>query len=228
VDGGDHGAEDGHANGGADLTHSGDDGRARAAALGGQGAERGVHRGRHGHSEPEAGHGEPGSRVPGAAVHAGQRAHRQGGSDQPEPRYDQDLRVDPRLAPPLAVAPPGGPSAPRGGPPSRSPTTRPAITPPIIGNSRTPLASASSPRTSWKYRGIANSRPNSANDTRVVNIVPQVKLAERNSVRSTSGWPLRLTRRSQATNAASRTTPATIAAIAMGSPQPPWPALITP
>ena len=105
----------------------------------------------------------------------------------------------------------------------------PITMPPIIGSRRSPLPSASSPRTSWKYSGIANRMPNSANEISVVRIVPQVKPAEENSDRSTSGWPRRrVTRRSQATNTASSTTPAAIVARLAASPQPFSPASMKP
>ena len=121
------------------------------------------------------------------------------------------------------------PSGPLRGLCRRLPPIMPITMPPIIGSRRRPLPSASSPRTSWKYSGIANRIPNSANEISVVRIVPQVKPAEENSDRSTSGWPRRLvTRRSQATNAASSTTPAAIVAMLVASPQPFWPAVMKP
>ncbi len=70
--------------------------------------------------------------------------------------------------------------------------------------------------------------PNMANDTTVAKIVPQVKLAEPNNDRSTSGSPPRPTRRSQATNATSATTPATITGSARALAQPCCPASISP
>src|SRR6185437_9609441 len=83
----------------------------------------------------------------------------------------------------------GPPSRPLRGDWSRWPTPRPRASPAISGSIRTPLASESSPRTSRKNWGIANVIPNSANWTIVDSAVPQVKPAERNSDRSTSGWP---------------------------------------
>ena len=121
------------------------------------------------------------------------------------------------------------PSGPLRGLCRRLPPIMPITIPPIIGSRRRPLPSASSPRTSWKNSGIANRIPNSANEISVVRIVPQVKPAEENSDRSTSGWPRRLVmRRSQATNAASSTTPAAIVARLVASPQPFWPAVMKP
>ena len=103
------------------------------------------------------------------------------------------------------------------------------------GQRASPLPSASVPRTSWKYCGIANKMPNIANDTSVARIVPQANPAERNSDSSISGRtrptaepPLaslrRVSRYSQATSPASTTAPAAIVASAVGSVQPSWPA----
>ncbi len=138
-------------------------------------------------------------------------------------------------APTSVLAPAAGPreGSPSGllrGVWSRCPTPRPSASPPISGSIRTPLASESSPRTSRKNCGIANVIPNSANWTIVDRAVPQVNPAERNSERSTSGWPpgRRLTARSQATNAARATAPATMVAMAMVSDQPSCPARMTP
>ncbi len=76
---------------------------------------------------------------------------------------------------------------------------------------------------------MANRIPNSANDTSVDSSVPQVKPAERNSDRSTSGWPPRArTKSSQPTNPASTAAPAAIVARLAASPQPCWPALMKP
>ena len=63
----------------------------------------------------------------------------------------------------------------------------PSTIPPIIGSSLSPLPNALTPLTSWKYCGMANRMPNSAKETMVVRIVPQVKEAERNSASSISG-----------------------------------------
>ena len=72
--------------------------------------------------------------------------------------------------------------------------------------------------------------PNRANDTIVDSAVPQVKLADRNSARSTSGWPFGrlVTCRSQPTNPASTTAPASMVAMAVRSDHPFCPVLITP
>ena len=59
--------------------------------------------------------------------------------------------------------------------------------PPIIGSSRSPLPIAFTPRTSWKYSGIAKKMPNIANETSVASTVPQVKPADRNNRSSISG-----------------------------------------
>ena len=115
----------------------------------------------------------------------------------------------------------------------------PTSMPPIRGSVRSPLPSASVPRTSWKYCGIANRMPNIANDTSVARIVPQANPAERNSDSSISGRtrptaepPLAslrwVSRCSQATSPASTTAPAAIVASAVGSVQPSWPARMTP
>ena len=105
----------------------------------------------------------------------------------------------------------------------------PTSMPPTSGSSRSPLPSASVPRTSWKYCGIANSRPNIANDTSVTKMVPQRKPGELNSPRSTSGTePRAVTRRSHRTNSARTATPATSVASATASLQPSWPALMSP
>ncbi len=112
---------------------------------------------------------------------------------------------------------------------SRSAVTPPMTSPPTSGSSRMPESIALTPMTAWKYWGIVKTRPNRAKDTMVCRIVPQVKLAERNRLRSTSGWPPSVvTLRSQHTKAASSTAPAMIQVIAAGSPQPFWPASITP
>ena len=85
------------------------------------------------------------------------------------------------------------PSAALRGVASRVPPIMPTTMPPIIGSSRTPAPSASRPRTSWKYCGIAKKIPNIANETSVARIVPQVKPADRNTpARSAGGqtrWP---------------------------------------
>jgi hypothetical protein len=82
----------------------------------------------------------------------------------------------------------------------------------------------------WKNWGAANSRPNIAKMPNACRIVPQVNLADLNSVRSTSGCPpgRRVSLRSHATNAARMTTPAVIAAIAVAEPQPYCPAAMNP
>src|SRR5205823_1788544 len=54
----------------------------------------------------------------------------------------------------------------------------PITMPPIIGSSRSPLPIAFTPRTSWKYWGIAKKMPNIANETSVASMVPQVKPAD--------------------------------------------------
>jgi hypothetical protein len=113
---------------------------------------------------------------------------------------------------------------------SRLPATMPTSIPPMSGSSRIPLPSGVAPRTSWKYSGAVNIRPNIANDTIVIKIVPQRKPASRNSDRSTRGWPLarRAAARSQATNSASSTAPAPIVTSTKASVQPSWPALMNP
>src|SRR5215469_1533050 len=101
--------------------------------------------------------------------------------------------------------------------------------PPIMGSIRIPLPSESKPLTSRKNCGIAKVRPNSANETIVLSTVPQVNPREANNSRSTSGSVfVRLTARSQPTNAASTTTPARMVATAAGSDQPASLALMKP
>jgi hypothetical protein len=123
----------------------------------------------------------------------------------------------------------------------------PMTMPPIIGSSRSPLPMAFTPRTSWKYWGIANKMPNIANDTNVAKMVPQVKPADRNSRSSTSGripgarppWrssgpaasaaALRwVSQRSHATKTASTATPAAMVPSAVAAVQPSWPAWMNP
>ena len=99
------------------------------------------------------------------------------------------------------------------------------IMPPIIGRSRTPVPSGSEPPTSWKYCGMTNSSPNSAKFATVDSAVPIVKSRLENSARSTSGWA---ERRSHATNAASRATPARIGASTLALVQPSCPASMRP
>ncbi len=123
------------------------------------------------------------------------------------------------------------PSAPWRGEAIRVPPIMPMTMPPIMGSSRSPLPRAFTPRTSWKYCGIANKMPNIANDTRVASAVPQVNPAMRNSRSSTSGRTRparRVIRRSQATKTASTTTPAAMVASAATFVQPFWPALMNP
>ena len=110
------------------------------------------------------------------------------------------------------------------------PAIMPTSIPPISGNSRSPLPSGVAPRTSWKYCGAVKNRPNIANDTNVIRIVPHRKLATPNSDRSTSGWlPLRrAANRSHQTKPARTASPATIVASARVSVQPSWPALMNP
>jgi hypothetical protein len=101
--------------------------------------------------------------------------------------------------------------------------------PAISGTSRRPLPSESRPRTSRKYSGIPNSTPNRVNETSVDSAVPQPNRADRNRVRSASGCrPARPRRSSSRTNTPIATAPAAIVSSAAGSPQPSWPALITP
>ncbi len=160
----------------------------------------------------------------------------------PTPRATA-MSVKPAVASDFAPAS-GGRSAPSPvlrGEASRVPPIIPMTMPPIIGSSRSPLPMASTPRTSWKYCGIAKKMPNIANDTIVDKMVPQVKLAERNSPSSISGrtrrtpppcrgpaWPRRVSRRSQATKTASTTAPAAMVASAAAFDQPSWPALMNP
>ena len=138
------------------------------------------------------------------------------------------------LAP--ASGSPGRPAAFRRGLCSRVPPIMPASIPPTSGSIRSPLPSALSPRTSWKYCGMTNKMPNIANDTSVARIVPQVNPADRKSPSSISGRtaragsgapasvasrsPRRVSMRSHATNPASSTTPAAMVAIAGASLQP--------
>ena len=97
------------------------------------------------------------------------------------------------------------------------------------GRRRIPLPKGSWFITAWKYWGIANSSPNMANVTRVASTVPQVKRAERNRPRSTSGIRLPLvTRRSQTTKAKRADAPITRPATAHVLDQPCSPAWITP
>ena len=99
----------------------------------------------------------------------------------------------------------------------------------MSGSIRIPLASELRPLTSRKNCGIANVSPNSANEIIVDSVVPQVKPADRNKVRSTSGCPPRRpTWRSQATNAASAIGAGHHGATASESDQPSCPALMTP
>ena len=130
---------------------------------------------------------------------------------------------------------------------SRVPPIMPTIMPPIMGSSRSPLPMAFTPRTSWKYSGIAKKMPNIANDTSVAKIVPQVKLADRNSRSSISGriardappsrvprdppapaWTRRVSLRSHATKTASTATPAAMVPSAVASVQPSRPAWMNP
>ena len=74
------------------------------------------------------------------------------------------------------------------------PPIMPITMPPIIGSSRSPLPIAFTPRTSWKYCGIAKKRPNIANETSVASTVPQVKPADRNNRSSISGRTVPLLR----------------------------------
>ena len=136
------------------------------------------------------------------------------------------------------------PSAALRGEASRVPPIMPMIMPPIIGSSRSPLPIAFTPRTSWKYSGIAKKMPNIANETSVDKIVPQVKPADRNNRSSISGrtltrrpprrfppsslWLRLVSQRSQATRRASTATPAAMVPSAAASVQPSWPALMNP
>ncbi len=79
------------------------------------------------------------------------------------------------------------PSAALRGEASRVLPIMPTTIPPIIGSSRRPLPMAFAPCTSWKYCGMAKKMPNIANETSVASVVPQVKLADRNSPSSISG-----------------------------------------
>ncbi len=151
------------------------------------------------------------------------------------------MRVNALLVCRLVVAPAPSPAAITANPSatvalaparraSRSASAAPTISPPINGSNRMPAPMASAPRTAWKYCGTVNSNPNIANDTTVARIVPQVKLADLNSDRSTSGWPAGrlMSQRSQPTNATSTSPPASIAVSAPASPQPCCPASIAP
>ena len=142
----------------------------------------------------------------------------------------------------LASGPRPRPSAVLRGEASRVPPIMPMTMPPIIGSSRSPLPSAFTPRTSWKYSGVAKKMPNIANETSVDKMVPQVKPADRNNRSSISGRtvtrrpPRRspasrlrpVSQRSQATKTASTATPAAMVPSAAASVQPSWPALMNP
>src|SRR6266700_7814703 len=67
-------------------------------------------------------------------------------------------------------------------------------------------------------------------DPTAARIAPHVKLLELNRPRSTSGWPAgrRLSRRSHSTNPTSTSAPKSMPVSALVSPQPSWPAWITP
>ena len=108
----------------------------------------------------------------------------------------------------------------------------PMTMPPTSGSSRSPLPRAFTPRTSWKYCGIAKKMPNIANETSVASVVPQVNPADRNSPSSISGRtpsaPRAVSQRSQATNTPSTAAPATMAASAAASVQPSCPAWMKP
>ena len=140
VGGAQHGAEDRDADRAADLPHRHQQRRADAAALGRQGADRGVHR--RGQREAQAGadHGQPGR---GEAV-AGVR--RRGGAGEQPGREQREADAT------IATAPTRGAS--------RSASWAPTSRPPMTGSSRRPVPSASAPSTAWKNCGIANSTPN--------------------------------------------------------------------
>ena len=92
-----------------------------------------------------------------------------------------------------------------------------------------PLPMASVPSTAWKYCGAVNSTPIMAKIASAPSTVPQVKLAELNNRRSTSGSrPCWISRLSQRTNMVSTRAPPAMAASAPVSPQPYSPAWITP
>ena len=99
------------------------------------------------------------------------------------------MMVNPTATSPftLASGARAGPAAVLRGEASRVLPIMPITMPPIIGSSRSPLPSAFTPRTSWKYCGIAKKMPNIANETSVDKMVPQVKPADRNSRSSISG-----------------------------------------
>ena len=160
----------------------------------------------------------------------------------PTPRVTA-MTVNPTVTRPFTLA--SGalavPSAARRGEASRVLPIMPITMPPIMGSSRSPLPMAFTPRTSWKYRGIAKKMPNIANETSVDSVVPQVNPADRNNRSSISGritpprsdppLPARLrpvSQRSQATRTASTATPAAMVPTAMESDQPSWPALMNP
>ena len=116
----------------------------------------------------------------------------------------------------------------------------PITMPPIIGSSRSPLPIAFTPRTSWKYCGIAKKMPNIANETSVDKMVPQVKpgrpeqpeLDQRTTIRAPAGGSVLagrpVSQRSHATKTASTATPAAMVPSAVPSVQPSWPALMNP
>src|SRR6266511_4173761 len=191
----------------------------------------------------QPGHVEP---APVRRVHHGaEHRHADGAADlaNPVPRPTTAIQIaaNPYPLSSPVVAPDSSPKTSRAKPRAtttlapargtrRPPTRAPTTSPPISGSSRRPVPSASAPLTAWKYCGIANSRPNSAKFITVARMVPQVKLAERNRPRSTSGCPAgrRVIQRCQSTKAPSTTTPAAMAPSEVELPQPFSPASMNP
>ena len=72
---------------------------------------------------------------------------------------------------------------------TRSAGTAPTISPAMTGRSRKPEPCGSRPLMAWKYCGRTNRTPNSPKTPNAVRTIPQVKLRDPNSDRSTSGCP---------------------------------------
>src|ERR1019366_814516 len=141
------------------------------------------------------------------------------------------LRLDPTTRPMATSAKPAPTVilAPRRAA-TRSAVTAPPSSPTMTGSSRNPEPCGSRPTIAWKYWGKVNRAPNSPNTPNAMRITPQVKLRERNSDRSTSGWPpgWALRRRSHSPNATRARRPAAAGTIALALPQPLAPAWTTP
>src|SRR6202041_289636 len=122
--------------------------------------------------EPEAEPREPDRREPGAAADRGARAHPEHDRHQRESHRGQHLDVHPRGPGGSAV----GALARRGQPGAADHADDHAAD---HGQQPQPLPMALTPRTSWKYSGIAKKMPNIANETSVAKMVPQVNPADR-------------------------------------------------